>query len=111
MFILRSFGAQEKHISKIYLVLGGILSSAAFCMTFLMSYTLNFIVYKCWNEYFPSLGFGEGIKYEFSVSWWALLLCVVISIACGFLSTVLPYYGPLRTPRPAKAKLPKKKEV
>jgi len=34
---------------------------------------------------------GENVRYVFYMPWYAILTSIVMSVACGFLSTYLPY--------------------
>ena len=38
-----------------------------------------------------SLGIGAGTRYEFYMSIPALISCILISMACGYLSSTIPF--------------------
>ncbi|MCD7776276.1 MAG: hypothetical protein LUH54_02765 [Firmicutes bacterium] len=93
--ILQSIGAMGSDIRKLYLV-GGILMgimSFVFCVG--LSYILTYGLYHLVNVTIPSWTLSY-IRYDFYMPWYAILLSVVMSVACGFLSAYLPYVSFMR---------------
>ena len=89
--LLLALGAEKASLGTLHRVAGGILSGLAFLVTALLSYLCNFAVHMLLNTLLPKFGLIENVYYAFELSWPALLGCLVVSVACGFLSCELPY--------------------
>lgn len=89
--ILLALGAQRSSIGKLHRLTGGVLSGLAFLVTALLSYLCNSLVHLLINTLLPKFGLIENVYYAFEMSLPALVLCLVASVACGFLSCELPY--------------------
>lgn len=95
-FMLSAFGARDSELKKLYLLSGAFLAAAASVTTALLSSLLNYLIYSFINHYLINMKFITGVRYEYSVSWWGLLLCVLLSGACALASTYLPLLRYLR---------------
>ncbi|MBE6709300.1 MAG: ABC transporter permease [Ruminococcaceae bacterium] len=88
--ILQAMGAMVKEIRQIYvqggLIMAGLSLVVSFVLSFLGSYGL-FYVYNVLMPYFS----GENVRYAFYMPWYALLISIVVSVGCGFLSAYLPF--------------------
>ncbi len=89
--LLLALGAERSSLGKLHRVAGGILSGLAFFATALLSYLCNFAVHMMLNTLLPKFGLIENVYYAFELSLPALLGCLLVSVACGFLSCELPY--------------------
>ncbi len=89
--ILLALGAQRDSISKLHRLAGGVLSGLAFLVTAGLSYLCNSLVHLLLNTLLPKFGLIENVYYAFEMSLPALALCLIVSVACGFLSCELPY--------------------
>lgn len=89
--LLFALGAPQNALGTLHRVAGGVLSAAAFLVTALLSYVCNFTVHLLLNTLLPKLGLIENVYYAFEISWPALTACLLVSVACGFLSCELPY--------------------
>ncbi len=90
--ILQSIGALGSDIRKLY-ICGGIfmsILSLIFCIG--LGYLLSFGLYMFVNTVIPqwTLTF---IRYDFYMPWYAIVLSIVMSVMCGFLSSYLPYHS------------------
>lgn len=88
--ILQALGAMVKEIRQIYiqggLIMSGLSLIVSFVLSFLGSYAL-FYVYNVLMPYFTS----ENVRYAFYMPWYALLVSVLVSVGCGFLSAYIPF--------------------
>lgn len=89
--LLRMFGAYEKQLRGVYTFAGLIMSALAMVTTVILSVITTFIINKLFNQILPSYGFSDGTRYEFFISGLALLISIAVSVACGFLSSYIPY--------------------
>ncbi|MBE6597697.1 MAG: FtsX-like permease family protein [Ruminococcaceae bacterium] len=97
LFVLRAFGAKEREISNIFSCSGGVMATVGFVLATLLSLPASYLIYKTMNSWLPSLGFiKDGIKYTFALSPVAIIICALLSAACGFLSALVPYKLSLR---------------
>lgn len=90
--MLRSFGATEKELHGIHRVSGVFMSVASIFVTLILAYSASGLVFLFCNRLMSSLGLGAGTRYEFYISIPALISCVLISIACAYLSGVIPFF-------------------
>lgn len=91
IFILRSLGAVEKKIRRVYLLSGVMLSALSAVMTLVMSYIADFIIYLICTKAIPTLSPVGGVIVKFYMPPIALLMCLIVALLCGFLSSYLPY--------------------
>ena len=89
--ILRMFGANESSLKRLYSFAGLIMASLAIAVTIILGYLSSFGIYKLFNNVLIKYGMTSGTSYEFYVSIPALLVCVLVSVLCGFLSSYIPY--------------------
>lgn len=89
--ILHALGAPDGSFARLHRLAGGVLSGLAFLCTVLLTLLCNYLVYTFVNTLLPKFFMTESVHYEFALSWPALVLCVVVSVLCGFLSCELPY--------------------
>lgn len=89
-FMLSAFGAMDSQLKKLYLVSGAFLAALASTATAAFSSLLNYLIYTFINNFLISMKFISGVRYEYSLSWWGLLLCVAVSAVCALASTYLP---------------------
>ncbi|MCD8315603.1 MAG: hypothetical protein LUD44_08240 [Firmicutes bacterium] len=93
--ILQSIGAMGSDIRKLYLVGGIFMGVLSFIFCIGLGYLLSYLLYHFVNVTIPSLTLSY-IRYEFYMPWYAIVLSVVMSVACGFLSAYLPYVSYMR---------------
>jgi ABC-type lipoprotein release transport system permease subunit len=91
MYVLSAYGATAKVFKKIHTTSGILLSAVGFVFTVILSLGANYLIFKTMNEWIVYLGFGSGVRYEMRVSVPALILCLIVSALCGFISSYLPY--------------------
>lgn len=89
--LLRMFGAGEKQLQGVYTFAGLIMSVLAMVTTVILSLVTSFIMFKLFNQILPSFGFIGGTRYNFYLSGVALLVSIAVSVACGFVSSYIPY--------------------
>lgn len=89
--LLRMFGADERSLSGVYTYAGLIMSALAMLATLPLSFFANYTVYKVLTDYLPRYGFTHDAGYTYSLSWTALAAALTVSVACGFLSSYIPY--------------------
>ena len=90
--MLRAFGAVDRDVRALHICSGVVMAILSFVLSLGMGCAANYLLYRFCNTILPSLGLGSGIRYEYSLSWGALLLSAMIAILCGFFSCLLPYY-------------------
>lgn len=93
--ILQSMGALRGDIRRLY-VLGGIfmgILSFVFCIV--LGYSLSYLLFRFVNVIIPQWTLSY-VRYKFYMPWYAILLSVIMSVACGFLSSFLPYRSFMR---------------
>ena len=88
--LLRALGARNRRIACLFPLAGGVLSVLASLVTVALVSLCNRIVYLCIAVLLPMLHLTDAFPYAYSLSIPALLLCVGISLVCGFLSCVIP---------------------
>ena len=57
----------------------------------ILGYLSSFGIYKLFNNILVKYGMTSGTSYEFYVSVPALLVCILVSVICGFVSSYIPY--------------------
>jgi len=90
-FVLRALGVTERKMARLYVVSGVILALISAVMTLAMSYIFDYIIYLICTRLIPSMSSVSGITVTFYMPPTALVICVVTSVVCGFLSSYLPY--------------------
>ena len=91
MDMLRSFGATERELHGIHRVSGAFMAVLSIVITLLLAYAASGLVFLFCNRLMSSLGLGDGTRYEFYISVPALISCVLISMACAYLSSTIPF--------------------
>lgn len=93
--ILQAFGARVKDIRNIYLQGGLQMAGLSLIVSVVLSYLGSLILFYGFNVVIPMFSTGENagvhIRYTFYMPWYAILISVVVSVGCGFLSAYLPY--------------------
>ncbi len=89
--LLSMFGASERQLTNVYTFAGLIMAVLAIVFTLLLSVATSYIVYKLLASLLPSIGFKSFSSVGFSISGIALLVCLLVSAACGFVSAYIPY--------------------
>ena len=88
--IIQSMGAKKSDIRVIYLLGGIIIAVLSLIFSILLSYLAAYVVYYFVNVILPGIN-KETIRFQFYLPWYALVISAVVSVACGFLSTYIPY--------------------
>ena len=83
-------GAKKSDIRIIYLMGGLSMAIMSLVVSILLSYIASYAVYYFVNVILPSLN-HETIRFTFYLPWYALVISTVVSVACGFFSTYVPY--------------------
>ncbi len=92
MDMLRSFGATDRELRGIHRVSGAFMSLFSIVITLILAYTASGVVFLFCNRLMSSLGVGEGTRYSFYISLPALLVCILVAVACAYLSSVIPFF-------------------
>lgn len=90
-YMLSAMGGFAREIRGLHLTAGAVLSGLAFAVTLVMSYAVNYVLYIMMSRILPKFGMAAAIDYNYYMPLWALALCAAISVACGFISCLVPY--------------------
>ena len=91
--VLLSIGAVGGEIRRAHRIEGLLLSAANFVLTLGLSFLVNWLVFSAMNTWLPAYGFVEtAVRYQYGISPLMLIVCLGISLACGFLSCEIPYH-------------------
>ncbi len=88
--ILQSIGAVMKEIRQLYLQGGLCMAAMSLVVSVILSYIGSYALFLVVNVIVPNFT-GENVRYVFYMPWYAILTSMVMSVACGFFSTYLPY--------------------
>ncbi len=88
--IIQSMGATESDVRTIYLLGGLSMAIMSFVVSILLSYIASYAMFYVYNVVVPNFTF-EYVRYTFYMPWYALVIAVVMSVACGFFSVYIPY--------------------
>lgn len=88
--ILQSIGAIAKEIKQIYLQGGFCMAVMSLFVSIILSYIGSYLLFYVYNVLMPYFT-QENVRYVFYMPWYAILTSIVMSVACGFLSTYLPF--------------------
>ena len=88
--VIQSLGANGSDIRKIYLFGGLSMAAMSLIVSILLSYIASYIMFYVYNVVVPGFS-GEYVRYTFYMPWYALVISVVMSVACGFFSAYIPY--------------------
>ena len=92
LHVLRTFGAVESRISKMFSCSGTVMAALGFVVATVMSIPASYLVYMTLNTWLPSLGFAQSnVMYKFYVAPIALIVCAIVTAASGYLASMLPY--------------------
>jgi len=91
IFILKALGATDKYILKLYAISGLLLAVLSAVMTLSMGYIADYIIYIVCTRLIPSMSSVSGVTVSFYMPPSALVICIVTSVICGFLSSILPF--------------------
>ncbi len=89
--MLASFGATDQELRGIHRVSGAYMSVFSIAITLILAYSASGLVFLFCNRLMSSLGMGAGTRYDFYISVPALISCVLISMACAYLSSTIPF--------------------
>ena len=89
--MLASFGATDRELRGIHRVSGAYMSVFSIVISLILAYSASGLVFLFCNRLISSLGMGTGTRYDFYISVPALISCILISMACAYLSSVLPF--------------------
>lgn len=92
MAVLRMFGAGEGQVRRLYSFAGLIIALLASVAAVALSFIMSFLLFKLLNSWLPGLGFTESPGYTYTMSGWALAVAVALSVTCGFISSMIPYF-------------------
>lgn len=90
--ILQSIGALGSDIRRLYVFGGIFMSILSFIFCTGLGYLISFGIYRLVNVTIPQLT-QNFIRYEFYMPWYAIVISIVISVMCGYLSSYLPYHS------------------
>ncbi len=88
--IIQSMGANGSDIRKIYLLGGLSMAVMSLIVSILLSYLGSYIMFYVYNVVVPNFT-EEYVRYTFYMPWYALVISIVMSVACGFFSAFIPY--------------------
>ncbi len=88
--ILQSIGALGSDIRRLYVAGGIFMSVLSFIFCIGLGYLMSFGLFRFVNVLLPQWT-QSYIRYEFYMPWYAIVISIVVSVACGFLSSYLPY--------------------
>lgn len=88
--IIQSMGANGSDIRKIYLIGGLSMAVLSLIVSIVLSFLGSYLMFYAYNVIVPNFS-GEYVRYTFYMPWYALVIAVVMSVACGFFSAYLPY--------------------
>ncbi len=88
--ILQSIGAVAKEIKQIYLQGGLTMAAMSLVVSIILSYAGSYLLFYIYNVAMPYFT-NENVRYMFYMPWYAILTSIVMSVACGFFSTYLPF--------------------
>lgn len=90
--ILLAIGGIPSEIRRLHRIDGTLLSAANFLLTLGLSFLFNWLVYSACNSWLPSLGIIDTtVRYQYGISPVMLIICLAVSLGCGFLSCEIPY--------------------
>ena len=88
--IIQSMGANGSDIRIIYLLGGLSMAVMSLIVSILLSYLGSYLMFYAYNVIVPNFT-NEYVRYTFYMPWYALVISVVMSVACGFFSAYIPY--------------------
>ena len=88
--IIQTIGAIGSDIRIIYRLGGLSMAVMSLIVSILLSYLGSYLMFYAYNVIVPNFS-GEYVRYTFYMPWYALVISVVMSVACGFFSAYLPY--------------------
>lgn len=88
--VIQSLGANGSDIRKIYLMGGLSMAFMSLIVSILLSYVASYVMFYIYNVVVPGYS-GEYVRYTFYMPWYALVISVLMSVGCGFLSAYIPY--------------------
>ena len=74
----------------IYLQGGLSMAVMSLFVSIILSYAGSYILFYVYNVMMPYFT-KENVRYMFYMPWYAILISIVMSVACGFFSTYLPF--------------------
>ncbi len=91
--ILLAVGGVNSEIHRLHRIDGLLVSAVNFLLTLGLSFLMNWLVYSAMNTWLPAYGVVEtAVRYQYGISPLMLILCLAVSLACGFLSCEIPYH-------------------
>lgn len=91
--MLGMFGLTDTQLCRIHQINGVYAFLTAMDITLGISYSACWMLFRFCNFFLNAYGFGDGTKYVFRMSPPALLCCVCVSMICGYLASIVPYYS------------------
>jgi len=88
--ILISIGAIMKEIKKLFIQGGLCMATLSLIISIALSYLGSYAMFYVYNVIVPFFT-GENVRYTFYMPWYAIVTSIIVSVACGFFSTYIPY--------------------
>lgn len=88
--VIQSLGANGSDIRVIYLLGGLSMAVMSLIVSIALSYLGSYLMFYAYNVIVPNFS-QEYVRYTFYMPWYALVISVIMSVACGFFSAYLPY--------------------
>lgn len=90
--VLLALGAVEQEIHRLHRIDGILVSAANFVLTLLLSFSLNWVIFRSLNDWLPAVGMVETVvRYHYGISPWMLILSLLAAVGCGYLSCEIPF--------------------
>lgn len=90
--LLNALGAKRRAVSGLFPLAGGVLSLLAFVITTVSVWLTSLLVYTVVAVILPKFHIIDAFHYTYSLSWTMLGICAAVSLICGFLSCLIPYW-------------------
>jgi ABC-type antimicrobial peptide transport system permease subunit len=79
-----------KEIKNLFIQGGLCMASLSLIISIALSYIGSYAMFYVYNVIVPYFT-GETVRYTFYMPWYAIVTSIVISVACGYFSTYIPY--------------------
>jgi len=91
MYIVSALGGTDSSLMRLFCVSGLVLSGLAAVATAALTSILTYMIYRFFNVFLPSLGFGENVRYVYTFSFSSFFICVGVSVVSAVVSTLIPF--------------------
>ena len=91
LYLLSAIGGRDKRIFQLSLLSGTLLTISVSLSICIFTSLFGRLIFRALNEFMPSLGFGDGIRYAYHFQLAGVFVGITVSVAAVFISVIMAF--------------------